>query len=113
MDAGTLDQRLTIQSVGTAQDATYGSPTIVPVTFATVWGKVADAVTTRRGGDVADKEDVRVSAGRSKVLIRYLPGLVVGMRIFWAARSRTMVILSIAETGRRDGHELECEDYSV
>lgn len=75
MRAGTLDQRVTIQTPATGQNA-YGEPNTGWTDVATVWAGVRD---------VSGREYLSASATQNltqtKITIRYLAGVVASMRV--------------------------------
>lgn len=113
MDAGRLDQRLTIERRAVAQDGNFGGESVTWSTLATVWGHVADIVNTSEGGEERMRQGVRVEASLTQITIRYRGDLTSDMRVQWPARGRTLQIVGLAEVGRRDALQLSCEQYSA
>jgi SPP1 family predicted phage head-tail adaptor len=113
MESSKLDQRLTIEKPSVAQDASFGAESVTWSTLATVWGKVADVVNTRRGGEETVEQNVRVRSSLTQITIRYRSDVTTDMRIQWTARGRTLQIVGMAELGRRDGLQLSCEQFTV
>lgn len=112
MDAGRLNTRVRIEQKSVTRDANYGSEVVSWVTLATVWAEVEDVLEVATHGGEATAQQLRVLTRPTKVCMRYRGDVTSAMRIFMIARSRTLQIVSVAETGRRDGLELMCEEYS-
>lgn len=101
--AGDLNRRIIIQSATTTQDAN-GEPVQSWSTFATVWAKVTD---------ISGREFV-LSGGvqnevQTKILIRYLFGVLPAMRI--VDGSRTYTVEAVLEQGNR-AQQLMCSRLS-
>ena len=113
MDIGELDQRITIEQRSVARGATFGEEDVTWSTLATVWAKVIDQVNIKKGGDEEVKDNLRVHARRTRIVMRYRNDLGADMRVQWPDRSRTFQITGISEIGRREAIELTCEEYST
>ncbi|MBK5206121.1 MAG: phage head closure protein [Polaromonas sp.] len=79
MRAGNLDQRITIQTPATGQDA-YGSPLTGWTDFATVWAGIQDLSGREYLAAAATQ-----NATTSKITIRHLAGIVPSMRVLHGA----------------------------
>lgn len=113
MDASDLDQRATIEQRSVARGATFGEEDVTWTTLATVWAQIIDQVNVKKGGDEEVKDNVRVQARRTRIVMRYRNDLRADMRVQWPARGRTFQITGISEIGRREAIELTCEEYST
>lgn len=76
LKAGRLRHRIEIQEPVSVQDETTGRPTITWVTFARPWAEVKPISARELIAAGAQHSEVR-----SKILIRYRPGLSAKMRI--------------------------------
>lgn len=110
--AGHLDRRVRIEQKSVARDANFGSESITWVTLATVWARVDEAA--KASGAESVTQSTRTLTRTATVMVRYRSDLTSDMRIVLLDRgNRLLQIMSMAETGRREGLELVCEDYSV
>ena len=75
MRAGSMNERVTIQSPGTTQDAN-GEPVAGWTDFATVWAGVVDIT----GREYVAAGATQASA-QTKITIRYMPGIVPAMQV--------------------------------
>lgn len=77
--AGKLNRRITIQNVGTTQDA-IGEPVVSYTTFATVWASIED---------LSGREFIAAGGtqneAQTKIAIRYLAGVIPAMRVLHGA----------------------------
>lgn len=100
MNAGELDQRVTIQNKSVTR-ATNGEEVVTWVDVATVWAKVAQI----RGREffaaaqMQDAVDLRVN-------IRYRSDVTREMRLLW--RGNPLDIVGVIENGRKEALELMC-----
>lgn len=102
--AGTLRHRVTIQSVGTAQDDA-GQPTEVWSDVATVWGRVRDI----RGHDFIEAQQAPGGEITTEVTIRYRDDITRQHRLI--AIGRTLEIRAVIEpTGRGEEFRLMCRE---
>lgn len=100
MQAGKLDQRVTIQATATGQDA-YGEPLAGWTDVVTVWASVTD---------LSGREFIAAQATQAtvttKVWIRCRPGIVAAMRL--VHKTDIYNVLTVLRQGQ-DGLLLMCE----
>lgn len=100
MQAGNLDQRITLQARSTAQDAA-GQPTDTWLDVATVWAQV-QAVRGREFFAAAQTQQEQTV----KVRIRYRAGVTTAMRLLWEGRPHD--ITGVIPVGRKEMLEIMC-----
>jgi len=101
MKAGRLNRRIIIQEPTEARGAT-GQSTPNWSTFRTVWADVK----TLTGSENLDADQF-VAKADTKFRVRYLSGLTRKMRISY--NGDLYNILSIAEIGFKEGHDIRAE----
>lgn len=100
MDAGQLDQRVTLQSRSVATDAN-GQDTITWVDVATVWAQ-CQALRGREFFAAAQVQQEQTV----KVRIRYRADVVQTMRLVWQGRAHD--ITGVVPVGRKEMLEIMC-----
>nr|WP_315210104.1 phage head closure protein [uncultured Albidiferax sp.] len=100
MRAGSLDQRVTLQSRSTVQDAA-GQDTITWVDVATVWAEVRPL----RGREFFAAAQVQQEQS-IKVRIRFRPDVQQTWRLVWQGRPHD--ITGAVPVGRKDYLEIMC-----
>lgn len=114
MNAGPLDQRVRFEQKSITRDPAMGNQRIgwVPIdTTPEMWARCTDMRESARGGDEQAVQNQRIVQARTTVLVRWRADISLEMRVVWIDRDRTLSIVSQAETGRRDGLELSCEEF--
>ena len=108
MQAGHLDQLITIQQNTPTRDPNFNSEQANWVTFvANLRANCADLT-----GAEAVRQGLRVMDRPVKVMTRFVPGVTTAMRVL-ESDGRIFNIVSVAEIPRRRGLELLCQEYSV
>jgi SPP1 family predicted phage head-tail adaptor len=102
MQAGKLDQRITLQTSAISKDA-VGGPVDTWSDLATVWANVYDL----SGKALNEAQQVGSSVTR-RVTVRRRSGLTSGLRVRFAS-GRLAKVSFVRELGR-DFTELHCED---
>ncbi len=100
MQAGNLDQRITLQARAAGQDA-VGQSHATWLDVATVWAQV-HAVRGREFFAAAQTQQEQTV----KVRIRYRPGVTTDMRLVWDGRPHD--ITGVIPVGRKDMLEIMC-----
>lgn len=100
MQAGNLDQRITLQSRSTGVDA-VGQASATWLDVATVWAQVH----TVRGREFFAAAQTQQEQ-TVKVRIRYRSGVTTDMRLMWEGRPHD--ITGVIPVGRRDMLEIMC-----
>ena len=100
LEAGQLDQRVTLQSRSTVQDA-HGQDTITWVDVATVWAQVQ----APRGREFFAAAQVQQEQSL-KVRIRYRADVLTTWRLVWQGRHHD--ITGAIPVGRNDMLEIMC-----
>lgn len=102
MDAGKLDQRITLQSATPGKDA-VGGPTETWGDVATVWAQVRDL-----SGKAINAAQQVGSAVTRRVTIRWRGGVDAAQRVKFAD-NRVAKVAFVREVGRKELLELDCE----
>lgn len=108
--AGELDRRVRIEYRSVTKHPTLGSEVVTWTELATVWARVMDLLP---GKAERMEGDLRMLTRPCTVRIRYRSTVTAEMRIVLLDRDRILQIVSIAEVGRREAMDLQCEEYSV
>lgn len=110
LNAGELDQRVTIEQMVVARDSQTGAEVRSWLATATVWARVRESSTSIEA-DRDEGDPVAAYARPSKVVMRWRAGIArethrlkIGSRVFR--------IIGAAELGRRHGLELACAEWS-
>ena len=102
MQAGNLDDRVTLQQPGTEVDDA-GQP-VGFADVATIWASVDDF-----GGKESRNDDRTVDTREVRITIRHREGVVGKMRVYWPLMDRTFQVEQVLRIeGRRRGLELVC-----
>jgi SPP1 family predicted phage head-tail adaptor len=105
LPAGVLQELVVVESPTETRNS-LGETTLEWTQFGRAWASI-EAVS------YSEQELRRETVGMAThtVRMRYMPGLTGKMRLRWASRSnRLLWISSVVEKGRREEHELACEE---
>jgi SPP1 family predicted phage head-tail adaptor len=105
MQAGRLNQRVTIEAPPTAQD-TDGQPTGGWVTVATVWADIR-----HQSGLEAVKAGAVASTVKASIRIRYRTGILSGMRLLHGATAYNILAV-LPDLAGKQHVDLVCEVVS-
>jgi SPP1 family predicted phage head-tail adaptor len=102
MNAGQLNRKITIQSIGSSVDS-IGQPVETWSTFATTWANIRFL-----NGVESVKADAEVSVSKASIRIRYRQDITAAMRVSY--NSITYQIKAVLpDEAKRDHVDLVCE----
>ena len=112
MNIGALNRRITIQEKSVTRDTSYNTEVITWITHAVVWASVQDVPASKTESTA---NAIRINAGRTKIIIRYLSTVTSDMRIKLTDRSNRIlqIVGGPSEIGRREGMEITAETYTT
>ena len=105
LPAGILTEMVVVEAPTETRNA-LGETTLAWSEFGKRWASI-------RAVGYSEQEIRKQTTGNAThtIRMRYMPGLTGKMRLRWSSRSnRILYISSVVEHGRREEHELACEE---
>lgn len=109
MDAGDLDDEVTILTRSEGTDELYGSPVSTWVAGETVWAQVKDVLPSRAG---LATDEIDISRRPCRIRMRWRNDISTANRFRFDGRD-LQIISGPAEIGRRKWVEFMAEDLST